>query len=195
MHKKKAGCKEVIPVLKGLFEQGYSFGNQDEIKDTLGKIGVEASQITISRALQELGVKRNNVGEWVMDTNNHKLQELREIFQYAGSDLRFPRMYDEIGSVIVRTMPGYNNLIAEKIADTFPNEVLCTICPDNRNIIIYYKLKKKKKKTEQDEENDKSSADKTSENIYKKSRMRQELVKICKETRQKKKDDERDKEQ
>ena len=188
--KKKAGCKEVAPVLKELFYNGASFRSQDEIKEELKENGIEASQITISRALQELGVKRNEVGEWTMDSNDDKLQKLKDIFQYAGSNIRFPRMYSNVDVVIVRTMPGYSNIIAEQIEDIFANEVLCTICPDNKNVIIYYKLKKKK--AEHDEEDEKFSCE---ENIYKKSRMRQELVKICQSIRQEAKDKQKAEEQ
>lgn len=188
--KKNAGRKEVVPVLKELFHNGASFRRQDEIKEALKENGIEASQITISRALQELGVKRNDVGEWTMDANEDKLQKLKDIFQYAGSNLRFPRMHSHVDVVIVRTMPGYSNIIAEQIADTFSNEVLCTVCPDNKNVIIYYKLKTKK--AGHDEEDEKSSCE---ENIYKKSRMRQELVKICQSMRREAKDKQKAEEQ
>ena len=186
--RKNAGCKEIVPVLKELFESGASFKDQNEIKDALKEKGIAASQITISRALHELQIKRNEVGEWTTGTgvNESKLEKLKNIFQYAGSNLGFPRMYSDVDIVIVRTMPGYSNIIAEQISDTFPNEVLCTFCPDNKNVVIYYKLKKKKSR--QEDEDVKTSNEEPSENIYKKSRMRQELVKICKSIRQKAKD-------
>ena len=189
---RKAGCKEVVPVLKELFESGSSFRGQEEIREELKEKGIEASQITISRALQELGIKRNDVGEWSVETNEDKLQQLRDVFQYAGSTSRFPRMYSDVDFIILRTMPGYNNLIAEKIADTFPNEVLCTMCPDNKNIIVYYRLRKKKTVHTTDDSNNEIE---NSNVVYKKSRMRQELVKICKSMRQNNKDEKEDEEQ
>ena len=85
----------------------------------------------------------------------------------------------------MRTKPDFNTVLAKQISETFPNEVLCTICPDNKNVIIYYKLKKK----EIDDDEGEKSKEK-SKTIYKKSRMCTELKRLCKKFRKGKKSDE-----
>ena len=58
------------------------------------------------------------------------------------------------------------------------NQKLCTICPDNKNVIIYYKLKEKENEDNENEKNEEKS-----KSNYKKSKMRVEFVKLCKKYR------------
>ena len=74
--------------------------------------------------------------------------------------------------IILQTKPNFNTVLAQQITEAFKNEVLCTICSDDKHVIIYYKLKEKA-----DEETEKAKS------IYKKSKMRVELRKLCKKYR------------
>ena len=141
-------------------------------------MGIKATQATLSRALSDLEIERNAAGKWAKTESAENLRQLEKTFEYCGGNFRFPRLYSKIDVVILRTKTDFNTVLAQQITEAFPKEVLCTICPDNKHVIIYYKLKEKEnddKESEKYEEKSKSN--------YKKSKMRVELVKLCKKYR------------
>ena len=143
-------------------------------------MGIEATQATLSRALRELNIE-NTSGKWRKSEKVESLRELEKIFEYCGGSARWPRLYSKVDVVILQTKPNFNTVLAQQITEAFKNEVLCTICPDDKHVIIYYKLKEKEKA---DDETEKAKS------IYKKSKMRVELVKLCKKYRKGKKKEE-----
>lgn len=174
---------EIKTALEELFKRKSEYDTQGQIIADLKAMGIEATQATLSRALRDLGIEHNSSGKWAKSENKESLRQLEKTFEYCGGSFRFPRLYSNVDVVILRTMPDFNTVLAKQIAEAFPNEVLCTICPDNKNIIIYYKLREK-------EVNDEGGkAEEKSKSIYKKSRMRVELVKLCKKFRKSKKND------
>ena len=175
--------KEIKTALEELFQGKPEYDTQGQIIADLKAMGIEATQATLSRALRDLGIEHNALGKWTKSESKESLRQLEKIFEYCGGSFRFPRLYSNVDVVILRTMPDFNTVLAKQITEAFPNEVLCTICPDNKNIIIYYKLREK----EVNDEGEK--AEKKSKSIYKKSHMRVELVKLCKKFRKSKKDD------
>ena len=197
--KKKYARRDKVKVgIQSLFEKQASFKGQPEIIAALKEIGIKANQSTVSRALNDLEIIRDENGEWVKDENKYKrnLSTLGQLFEQAGSTDRIPRLYTNVEVIMLRTMPNYNVLIANQIAATFPREVLSTFCPNNTDIIIYYRLRVKKTQDETSEgdkgmeESEPTEAAvvsepqaQVSEGKYRKSRMRIEIVKLCKKTR------------
>lgn len=188
---KHAGREEIKEKLQILLEGESSFKSQNDILEALREMEIETNQTTLSRALNDIGAMRNEDGEWVLNQDGfgERLKLLKELFDCSGG---FSRLYSDIETVILRTPPNYNVLIAQQIATTFTHEVLSTLCPNSTDIIIYYRRRKKKtENTERQlaEEREGTLASNAQQVIeespYRKSRMRIELVKLCKATRQK----------
>ena len=175
--KRKDRRKEIKSALDELFAQNLEYETQGQIIADLKDMGIEATQATLSRALSDLDIERNSSGKWAKSESAENLRQLEKTFEYCGGTFRFPRLYSKVDVVILKTKPDFNTVLAKQISETFPNEVICTICPDNKNVIIYYKLKEK----DNDDEVEKS--EEKSKSIYRKSKMRVELVRLCKKYR------------
>ena len=144
-------------------------------------MGIEVTQTTLSRALKELSIE-NTSGKWRKLEKVESLREFDEMFEYCRGSAREPRLYSKVDIVILQTKPNFNTVLAQQITEAFKNEVLCTICHDDKHVIIYYKLKEKEKADENTEK---------AKSIYKKSKMRVVLRKLCRKYRKnKKKEDE-----
>ena len=183
--KRKYRRKEIKSALEELFQRKPEYDTQGQIISDLKTMGIEATQATLSRALRELSIE-NTSGKWRKSEKVESLMELEKMFEYCGGSARWPRLYSKVDVVILQTKPNFNTVLAQQITEAFKNEVLCTICPDDKHVIIYYKLTEKEKP---DEETEKAKS------IYKKSKMRVELVKLCKKYRKgKKKEDETEEE-
>ena len=181
--KRKDRRKEIKTALEELFQRKPEYDTQGQIISDLKTMGIEATQATLSRALRELSIE-NTSGKWRKSEKVESLRELEKMFEYCGGSARWPRLYSKVDVVILQTKPNFNTVLAQQITEAFKNEVLCTICPDDKHVIIYYRLKEKA-----DEETEKAKS------IYKKSKMRVELVKFCKKYRKgKKKEDETEEE-
>jgi arginine repressor len=180
-----------------LFAEQEEYRSQQEIIDVLKKKGITASQVTVSRALKDLKIERNENGFWVLGRKGEYKQQLKALeglFEKAGGS---PRLYSHVETVILRTEPNYNVLLAQQIEETFEYEVLSTFCPNETDIVIYYRLRKKDTKdindtqdTQEPSMKDTESAEAenpiVTEDLYKKSRMRIEIVKLCRKMREKK---------
>ena len=182
--KRKDRRKEIKSALEELFQRKPEYDTQGQIIADLKNRGIETTQPTLSRALSDLEIERNSSGKWAKSESAENLRQLEKTFEYCGGTFRFPRLYRKVDVVILKTKPDFNTVLAKQISETFPNEVLCTICPDNKNVIIYYKLKEKKIDDEVEKSEEKSKT------IYKKSRMCTELMRLCKKFRKDKKSDE-----
>jgi arginine repressor len=187
-----------------LFEEQEEFENQKEIILALNAKGLFPTQAMVSRELKKIGAKQNGNYGWALSDEEgyeQRLKKLKELFNEAGSP---PRLYADVGMMVVRTEPYYGAKLADQIAETF-KEVLFTLCPDNKSILICYHLRKKeagdaKETTDTDNESagainlEQSSTEDTHktkannlEGLYEKSPMRSELFKIRKEMREKEK--------
>ena len=181
--KRKDRRKEIKTALEELFQRKPEYDTQRQIISELKIMGIEATQATLSRALRELNIE-NTSGKWRKSEKVESLRELEKMFEYCGGSARWPKLYSKVDVVILQTKSNFNTVLAQQITEAFKNEVLCTICPDDKHVIIYYRLKEKA-----DEETEKAKS------IYKKSKMRVELVKLCKKYRKgKKKEDETEEE-
>ncbi|MBR1436971.1 MAG: hypothetical protein IJ587_00405 [Synergistaceae bacterium] len=185
--KRKDRRKEIKTALEELFERSPEYETQGQIITDLKDMGIKATQATLSRALKDLEIERNAAGKWTKSEPAENLRQLEKTFEYCGGTFRFPKLYSKIDVVILRTKSDFNTVLAKQITEAFPKEVLCTICPDDKNVIIYYKLKEKES---DDDESEKSEVKAKSKSIYKKSKMRVELVRLCKKYRKAKKKEE-----
>lgn len=175
--KRKDRRKEIKSALEELFQRKPEYDTQGQIISDLKTMGIDATQATLSRALRELNIESTS-GKWRKSEDVESLRELEKMFEYCGGSARWPKLYSKVDVVILQTKPNFNTVLAQQITEAFKNEVLCTICPDDKHVIIYYKLKEKEKA---DGETEKVKS------IYKKSKMRVELVKLCKKYRKGKK--------
>ncbi|HEX3299539.1 MAG TPA: arginine repressor [Actinomycetota bacterium] len=115
---------------------GERLGSQEEIRSRLAQLGHQATQSTISRDLEELGLARVHDGEGV-----------RYVMPEAAgtpSSARLRRLLGEFGvafvrtdvGLIVRTPPGAANVLAEGIDRAGLPEIAGTIAGDNTILVI-----------------------------------------------------------
>jgi arginine repressor len=206
--------EEVKEGILELFSEQDEFKTQKEIVNALLKKGIFTKQVMVSRVLEGLELERNENGFWAWSEKGEyrqRLKALGELFEKIDGS---PRLYSRVETVILRTEPNYNVLLAKQIADTFEDEVLSTFCPNETDIVIYYQRRKKtrggvqetsqwdveseegvqetspvniKSEEQADAESEEAeiSIQPVTEDPYKKSRMRIEIVKLCKKIRKK----------
>jgi transcriptional regulator of arginine metabolism len=115
---------------------GERLGSQEEIRSRLAQLGHQATQSTISRDLEELGLARV-----------HDAEGVRYVMPEAGgtpSSTRLRRLLAEFAvafvrtdvGLIVRTPPGAANVLAEGIDRAGLPEVAGTIAGDNTILIV-----------------------------------------------------------
>jgi transcriptional regulator of arginine metabolism len=115
---------------------GERLGSQEEIRSRLAQLGHQATQSTISRDLEELGLARV-----------HDADGVRYVMPEAAgtpSSTRLRRLLGEFAvafvrtdvGLIVRTPPGAANVLAEGIDRAGLPEVAGTIAGDNTILII-----------------------------------------------------------
>jgi transcriptional regulator of arginine metabolism len=115
---------------------GERLGSQEEIRSRLAQLGHQATQSTISRDLEELGLARV-----------HDADGVRYVMPEAAgtpSSTRLHRLLGEFAvafvrtdvGLIVRTPPGAANVLAEGIDRAGLPEVAGTIAGDNTILII-----------------------------------------------------------
>jgi arginine repressor len=191
-----ASREEVKENILALFAEQEEFSGQEVIIKALGERGVATTQAMVSRVLREdIEAERNENGFWALSDKGEyrqRLKMLEALFDKAGGS---PRLYSRVKVVVLRTETNYNVLLARQIADTFEDEVISTFCPNDTDVVIYYQRRKKRLKDApqkpslevEPEGGDKpDQADQPEEaeiDPYKKSKMRIEIVKLCKKIR------------
>jgi transcriptional regulator of arginine metabolism len=115
---------------------GERLGSQEEIRSRLALLGHQATQSTISRDLEELGLARVHDAEGVRyvlpeATSAPSSSRLRRLLvEFAVAFVR-----TDVG-LIVRTPPGAANVLAEGIDRAGLPEVAGTIAGDNTILIV-----------------------------------------------------------
>jgi transcriptional regulator of arginine metabolism len=115
---------------------GERLGSQEEIRSRLAQLGHQATQSTISRDLEELGLARVHDAEgvrYVMPEAGGKPSSTRLRRLLAEFAVAFVRT--DVG-LIVRTPPGAANVLAEGIDRAGLPEVAGTIAGDNTILIV-----------------------------------------------------------
>jgi transcriptional regulator of arginine metabolism len=111
-------------------------GSQEEIRSRLADRGLHATQSTISRDLEELGLARVHDAEGVRYVmpgaeSAHAFAPLRRLLQEFA--LTFVRT--DVG-LIVRTPPGAANVLAESVDRAGLEQIAGTIAGDNTILVI-----------------------------------------------------------
>jgi transcriptional regulator of arginine metabolism len=115
---------------------GERLGSQEEIRSRLAKLGHQATQSTISRDLEELGLARVHDADGVRyvlpeATGAPSATRLRRLLaEFAVAFVR-----TDVG-LIVRTPPGAANVLAEGIDRAALPEVAGTIAGDNTILVV-----------------------------------------------------------
>jgi transcriptional regulator of arginine metabolism len=103
-------------------------GSQEELCDALHKSGFEITQATLSRDLKELGIVRMNAPEGLRYVLN-PLNEERRLQSFIGYEVE--RISANESLVVVKTLPGRAQGVAEIIDSLHNSLILGTIAGDN----------------------------------------------------------------
>src|SRR4029079_15229428 len=111
-------------------------GSQEEIRGRLADLGLHATQSTISRDLEELGLARVHDAEGVRyvvpgSAATHAFGPLRRLL----NDFALTFVRTDVG-LIVRTPPGAANVLAEGVDRSGLEQVAGTIAGDNTILVI-----------------------------------------------------------
>lgn len=111
-------------------------GSQEEIRGRLADLGLQATQSTISRDLEELGLARVHDAEGVRyvvpgSQASHAFGPLRRLL----NDFALTFVRTDVG-LIVRTPPGAANVLAEGVDRSGLEQVAGTIAGDNTILVI-----------------------------------------------------------
>ena len=112
-------------------------GSQEEIRTRLAELGLDATQSTISRDLEELGLARVHDAEglrYVVPGSRPSTPSLGALRRLL-SDFALSYVRTDVG-LIVRTPPGAANVLAEGIDRTRLADVAGTIAGDNTILVI-----------------------------------------------------------
>jgi transcriptional regulator of arginine metabolism len=103
---------------------------QEELAAGLRKLGIEATQVTLSRDLRELGLVKTPEGYREMEpgSSGPNLESL------AGEFLRDVRMAQNL--VVLKTAPGHASSVAVALDDEEWAEVVGTIAGDDTVLVI-----------------------------------------------------------
>ncbi len=103
-------------------------GSQEELCDALQKAGFEITQATLSRDLKELGVVRINTPEGLRYVLN-PLNEERRLQSFIGYEVEQISANESL--IVVKTLPGRAQGVAEIIDSLHHPHILGTIAGDN----------------------------------------------------------------
>ena len=112
-------------------------GSQEEIRARLAELGQEATQSTISRDLEELGLARVHDAQglrYVVPGSPSAVPSLGALRRLL-NDFALSSVRTDVG-LIVRTPPGAANVLAEGIDRARLAEVAGTIAGDNTILIV-----------------------------------------------------------
>jgi len=112
---------------------------KDFIEHFKSQENIELSQSTVSRYLKNIKAKRDENGDWFLDKSNafeRNISVLQELFNESTANNS--NFYGDLKIAAFKTLPYYNRRLAQKIEDTFTDEICCAFCPDDENVIVYF---------------------------------------------------------
>lgn len=110
--------------------RGRSICTQDELAKALKEIGVETTQVTLSRDVRELGLVKTPDGYRELESEGQSLQ----FATLAGEFLRDVRLAQN--QIVLKTAPGHANSVAVALDDEEWPEVIGTIAGDDTILVI-----------------------------------------------------------
>jgi transcriptional regulator of arginine metabolism len=118
---------------------GKSVSSQDELAKELKRAGEDVNQATLSRDLQEMGISRVNSqqGMRYMFTAEGEEKRIRTLISYEVQNI----MSNE-SMIVVRTLPGRAQGVAEMIDSLNLPNILATLAGDNTIFIAPRSVKK-----------------------------------------------------
>jgi len=112
---------------------------QDELCKELGKTGIEVTQATLSRDLRDLGVVRLAMPEGTRYAL-HPESEDRRMTAFLGYEIEWIDANESI--IVIRTLPGRAQGVAEVLDSLHLPEILGTLAGDNTIFITPRSAKK-----------------------------------------------------
>jgi transcriptional regulator of arginine metabolism len=110
--------------------RGRSIGTQDELARALKSVGIETTQVTLSRDIRELGLVKTSSGYREIERE----EPLQQFAMLAGEFLRDARIAQN--QVVLRTAPGHASSVAVALDDEEWPEIVGTIAGDDTILII-----------------------------------------------------------
>jgi len=105
-------------------------GTQEELARALKEKGIEATQVTLSRDIRELGLVKTTEGYREMERETPNLQFATLAAEFL-QDVRVAQ-----NQVVLRTAPGHANSVAVALDDEEWPEVVGTIAGDDTILVI-----------------------------------------------------------
>jgi transcriptional regulator of arginine metabolism len=103
---------------------------QEELARALKEVGIDATQVTLSRDMRELGIVKTNEGYRDLGRETPALQ----FATLAGEFLQDVRLAQN--QIVLKTAPGHANSVAVALDDEEWPEVLGTIAGDDTILVI-----------------------------------------------------------
>ena len=103
---------------------------QEELARALKKTGIDATQVTLSRDMRELGVVKTSEGYRELGVDAHGLR----FATLAGEFLQDVRMAQN--QVVLKTAPGHANSVAVALDDEEWPEIVGTLAGDDTILVI-----------------------------------------------------------
>jgi transcriptional regulator of arginine metabolism len=110
--------------------RGRSIGTQEELARALKSVGIEATQVTLSRDIRELGLVKTASGYREIERE----EPLQQFAMLAGEFLRDARIAQN--QVVLRTAPGHASSVAVALDDEEWPEIVGTIAGDDTILVI-----------------------------------------------------------
>ena len=105
-------------------------GPADELARELGSVGIQATQVTLSRDIRDLGLVKTNEGYRALATEDSG-PKLSDILAEFMQDIRVAQ-----NLIVVRTSPGNANSLAIAIDKEELDEVVGTVAGDDTILVI-----------------------------------------------------------
>ena len=107
-----------------------SICTQDELARALKEVGIEATQVTLSRDMRELGLVKTTDGYRVLQRETSNLQFSTLATEFL-QDVRHAQ-----NQIVLKTAPGHASSVAVALDDEEWPEIVCTIAGDDTILII-----------------------------------------------------------
>jgi transcriptional regulator of arginine metabolism len=142
---KKYTKKKRQQLLKEIITE-RDIGDQLQIGIALKKRGIKATQATISRDLQEMGIVKTRISPGVY--RYEIIDKVPEGVLWAKLQIFFDNFVNDIKSthnqILIKTTPGNANGVASLIDHIELNEILGTIAGDDTVLVILDSIKNRK---------------------------------------------------
>jgi transcriptional regulator of arginine metabolism len=110
--------------------RGRSVGTQDELARALREKGIDATQVTLSRDIRELGLVKTTEGYRQLERETRNIQFSTLAAEFL-QDVRLAQ-----NQVVLKTAPGHANSVAVALDDEAWPEVVGTIAGDDTILVI-----------------------------------------------------------